>query len=142
MKSTPDDLHSLINAAEAQAADSQHQAGTEPAPRSQVAHYARMVGATVALAISATQLAPLFHSGNRSTTTNDLNSIIEQARQDVEGAREAQGRLPDALRNAALAGLVAYTPVGESYQLFTAADGISVTLELDGKKTVKRGPTP
>ncbi len=142
MKPTSNDLRSLIGAAEAQVAKVQLQAKAIPAPRSGFARYGRLVGATVALVISATQLVPLFQFSNSTRTTNDLNSIIEQARQDVEAVRVAQGRLPDTLPNAALAGLVAYTSVGDSYQLFTTSGGISVTLELDGKKTVKEGSAP
>ena len=62
------------------------------------------------------------------------------ARQGVEAARVPRGKLPDTLPNAALAGLVAYTPVGNNYQLFSASGGISVTLEPDGRKTVRQGP--
>lgn len=139
MKPASNDFQSLIGAAEDQIAKVQVHAATHPAQQSLVTHYLRFVAATAAIAISATQLAPLFHFSNSDRTTKDLSTIIEQARQDVEASRLAQGRLPEALSNAALASLVAYTPVGESYQLFAMADGVSVTLELNGNKTVKHG---
>ena len=113
-----------------------------PVRRQGVARHVKWIAASVALVLSATQLAPLFHSRSKSQTADDLDAIIEQARKSVESARTAQGKLPDALPNAALAGLVAYTPVGNNYQLFTSSRGISVTLELDGRKTVIQGTTP
>lgn len=142
MKPATHDLESLIGAAQTEMDNAQLRAATTPAPRFGVIRHVRWVGIVAALVFAVIQLAPLFHFSNSGRTAQDLDTIIEQARQSVETARATLGRLPDALPNAALAGLVSYTPVGNSYQLFTAAGGISVTLELDGTKTVKRGPTP
>lgn len=142
MKPASNDLGSLIGAAAAEANHARLQAAAEPAPRPAIYRYVRLGGAAIALAFAATQLAHLFHFHSAAQTAEDLDAIVEQARQGVEAARVAQGRLPDALPNAALAGLVAYTPVGNNYQLFAASGGVSVTLEPDGAKTVKKGSAP
>lgn len=142
MKPAPHDLSSLIGAAQTEVARAQSQHLAQRAPPSRLARHARLAGSAIALAIAASQLLPLYRGGDRGQTAKDLDAIIEQARQAVDAALAAQGRLPDALPNAALAGLVAYTPVGNSYQLFAASGGVSVTLEPDGKKTVKQGSAP
>ncbi len=123
-------------------ANATSQAAAQPIRRPGLARYVQWIAVATALALSATQLAPLFHGRSKSQTADDLDAIIEQARKGVEDARLAQGKLPDVLPNAAVAGLVAYTPLGDSYQLFTSSGGVSVTLEMDGRKTVRQGKPP
>jgi hypothetical protein len=142
MKPTSDDLSRLIGAAETEVSNKLLHATAKTSHRSGVVRYVWLAGAVVALVIAATQLAPLMHIHGSGQTIGDLDAIIEQARQVVEAARVAEGRLPDTLPNAALAGVVAYTPVGNSYRLFSASAGVSVTLEMDGRKTVKQGTAP
>lgn len=143
MKPPSNDLGSLIGAAQAEAVNTQLQAASQSIPQTRAVPYVRLVGAAIALGLAATQLVPLLHSRDGGAqTAADLDTIIEQAREGVESARVAQGRLPDTLPNAALAGLVAYTPAGSSYQLFASSGGVSITLEPDGKKTVRNGVAP
>ncbi len=142
MKPASNDLNSLIGAAEAEVDKAQAQARVRPTPGSARARYGRWVVIVAGLAIAAPQLAPLLQGHHRGQTAEDLDTIVELARQSIEGARQDQGRLPDALPNAALAGLVAYSPAGNSYQLFAASGGVSVTLAPDGKKTVTQGSAP
>ena len=102
-----------------------------------------MSGAAVAgLVFASVQLGPLARLHSADQALRDLEIIIDQARDVVETARTAQGRLPDALPNAALAGLVAYTPAGNAYQLFAASGSVSVKLDPDGKKTFSKGNGP
>lgn len=142
MKPASDDLNRLIGAAEVEVASASLKSPAEKGAPRGTAHQLRLVAVVAALVFAGTQLWPLLHIPSKGRTAEDLDAIIEQARQSVETARAAQGRLPDTLPNAALAGLVAYTPVGNNYQLFISSGGVSVTLEPDGKKTVKQGSAP
>ena len=143
MKTPANDLNSLIHAAETEATRAETRLAVGPAARPGARRALLVTGtAAASLAIGAIQLWPLVRGHSADQTTRDLEAIVDQTREAVEAVRMAQGRLPDALPNAALAGLVAYTPAGNVYQLFAASGGVSVTLGPDGKKTVTRGQQP
>lgn len=142
MKSSTQDLSSLISAAQDEA-DRKEQPSFDGKPKAS-ARRAWVQPALVAagLVFAAIQLWPLARTHSADQTARDLDAIVEQARASLEATRTAQGRLPDVLPNAALAGLVAYTPAGNGYQLFAASGSVAVMLDVDGKKTITRGKQP
>lgn len=142
MKSSKQDLSSLISAAQDEAG--RNEKPTFDGKPKASAHRAWVQPAlTIAgLIFAAIQLWPLTRAHSAEQIARDLDTIVELARAAIEASRTAQGRLPDALPNAALAGLVAYTPAGNGYQLFAASGPVAVTLDVDGKKTITRGKQP
>ena len=143
MTASNQDLSSLISAAH----DEANRMQRRPLPASgkgtrsaQTVLLASLAGAGLVFAM--TQLWPLARPHSADQTARDLDAIVEQARAAVEDRRSVQGRLPEALPNAALAGLVAYTPAENAYQLFAASGTVSVTLDRDGKKTIDQGRQP
>lgn len=143
MKTSPPDINSLISAAQDEAVRQEYLAPTSQNSKPSAAKTLLMSGAAVAgLVFAAVQLGPLARTHSADQALRDLDAIIDQARDLVEATRTAQGRLPDALPNAALAGVVAYTPAGNAYQLFAASGSFAVKLDPDGKKTFSKGNGP
>jgi hypothetical protein len=140
MKTPSQDLNSLINAAQDEAVRNENQPHPDRSHQRNRGKTLLRAGLAAAGLIFATiQLWPLARPHSTEQTARDLDVVIEQAQKAVEAARTEQGALPDALPNAALAGLVAFTPVGNNYQLFAASGKVSVTRGTDGSKTVSKG---
>ena len=143
MKTSPPDINSLISAAQDEAVRQEYQMPPERDSKPHGVRALLMSGlAVAALVFAAAQLWPMARLHSADQALRDLDTIIDQARDVVEATRTAQGRLPDVLPNAALAGVVAYTSAGNAYQLFAASGSVSVKLDPDGKKTFSKGNGP
>ena len=67
----------------------------------------------------------------------DLETILDQAKAAIDGALGADGGLPDALPNAALAALVRYDRVGKSsYRLTVSGGDVVVTQDSAGNRSI------
>lgn len=79
---------------------------------------------------------------SRGNVVRDLESVIDQTRALVEKSRVETGKLPDRLPSSALAAVVRYEPMGNTYRLSTVIMGVRLTQEPDGKRTVKAAGSP
>lgn len=69
----------------------------------------------------------------------DLERILYEARDTIEVARKADGKLPESIPNASIAAIVQYDSDAQKYKLSTTIMGVRVTLEQDGKTITQFG---
>lgn len=83
-------------------------------------------------------LAVLFPPSQKQIA-EDLQTVLDRARDAIETSKAEAGKLPDALPNAALASVVKYEHDNTDYQLTATIMGVKVTMERSGRKTTELG---
>ena len=138
-QASKDDLSALIAGAETAI---EHQAvSARPARRSQSSNRSviLMALALAGLAYSGNTLWHRFAAPSQADVARDLSLVVDQARAEIESARQQTGSLPAGMRNAALASVVQYQPDSGQYQIVVNMMGVKVTLQKDGSKITELG---
>lgn len=120
------DLSSLINAAQGEVKSfDREKAAAEAKPRAKLSTPVAVVAAAVGIAAFAWAAGPSLLPVTDAALRQGLAVALDEARKDVEAFRKANGTLPAALPNMALAMVVEYEPRGSGYFL-RASDGTHV----------------
>ncbi len=138
-QASKDDLSALIAGAETAI---EHQAvSARPARRSQSGNRSviLMALALAGLAYSGNTLWQRFAAPSQADVARDLSLVVDQARAEIESARQQTGSLPAVMPNAALASVVQYQADSGQYQIVVNMMGVKVTLQKDGSKITELG---
>jgi hypothetical protein len=120
------DLSSLISAAQGEVKTfDRAKAQADAKPGARVSKTMAAVAAVVGIGAFAWAAGPSFLPVTDVALRQVLSVALEEARKDVEAFRKANGSLPAALPNMALAMMVEYEPRGSGYFL-RASDGVRV----------------
>ena len=145
MESKPD-LHSLTRAAYDEVQETATRSLRKKSAKGENARSMPVVWALlgVLLVYGLWHLGDLHLPSRKSTRAEaDLERVLTQARDVVEAARRSDRTLPDTLPSASLAAVVRYERYvndhhEESYRLSASSQGITLLLDSDGNREVRK----